>query len=89
MSARRRLLVLAYWGAVALLATAWSRAIYGDALARPVCAAAPCPEPGSPGAEAAGLVLAGGQFLVVLLAGVLVYGLAKLARFLWTRRSGA
>jgi hypothetical protein len=85
MSRGRRLLVLAYWLAVAVLATVWSRAIYGDALANPVCAAPPCPAPDSSQAETAALVLGGGQFLVILLGGVLVYGLGKFAHFLWTR----
>ena len=87
MSARRRILVLAYWLAVAVLATVWSRAIYGDALANPVCAAPPCPAAGGPEAETAALVLAGGQFLVILLGGVVVYGAARFAHFLWARRS--
>ena len=90
MSPRRRFLTLGYWLAVALVAVLWARAVYEDTLANP------CPEGGCPPAasktqpllDQAGAV-AGGHLLLVLLGGVVLYGLIKLAVWLFSRRRPA
>lgn len=86
MSPRRRLLTLGYWFAVFALATLSAKGAWDAAMGPPVCFAPPCPAPGTPEwtawaasvrAQAPGA--AGRDFMFVMLLGVVVYGLGKLA----------
>lgn len=87
MSPRRRLLSLAYWLLVGLVAVLWARAVYTDTLTNP-CPEGGCAEPAlksQPLLDQAGAV-AGAHLMLVLLGGVVLYGLIKLAVWLWGRR---